>query len=152
MKGRVRIITTRSGSDEILRETPWRENLIMLGANTGKTLILNHLNGSQGTPLYLEYAEMGFGTGTPTIADVTLGSPQSRALWSTGTIAANVLTLQYLFADGALPNGTYREFGTFSNGTAVVSSGSLFNRILFGTAYTKASGEDTTVEVEFTIT
>lgn len=152
LRGRVRLTTYRAGTKEILRQTAWKPNLIMLGTDTGKTLILQHLNGSQGTPLYLEYAEIGFGSGTPVITDTVLGSPQSRVLWSNGTIAANVLTLQYFFADGVTPNGTYNEFGTFMAGTSTVSTGRLFNRILFGSAYVKTSGEDTTVEVELTIT
>jgi hypothetical protein len=74
-----------------------------------------------------------------------------RANVTNALVSNNVATIQFFFADSALPNGTYTEFGAFIDGSGAMSSGQLFNRVLFGTPYVKAAGEDTTIEVEITI-
>jgi len=151
MKGRVRIVTRRAGTDEILRTSPWYQNMIMLGTNTGKDLILDHLNGDDTYPLELGYADIGTGSTAPAASDTALETAAARALKANGSVSSNVLTLQYFFPDGDLPDDDYTEFGTFCGGTGAVDSGQIFNRVLFGSTYTKASGEDTTIEIEFTI-
>lgn len=149
--GRVRIITYKAGMKEILRKTRWFRNLIVSGTNTGRNLIAQRLGGTNTYTLNATHADIGTGTNAPANSDTQLQTPSVRAAKTSQVISGNVVTLQFFFSDAALPNGTYREFGTFIDGTGTLSSGQLFNRVLFGTAYTKASGEDTTVEVEITI-
>jgi len=61
------------------------------------------------------------------------------------------VTFRFFFASADLANGTYREIGTFIDGTSTVSTGKMFNHALFGTAYTKGTNENTTIEVVFSI-
>ncbi|QQR82471.1 hypothetical protein IPJ70_04315 [Candidatus Campbellbacteria bacterium] len=150
--GRIRVITTKAGTKEVLRVSEWTSNLIMLGANTGKTIILQRLIGVNTYSLNLSHADMGTGSTAPSAGDTTLQAPVARAAVASGSISGNVATLQFFFADANLANGTYREFGSFIDGTGTVSTGKIFNHALFGVPYVKASGEDTTIEMQVTIT
>lgn len=151
MQGRVRIIQKRAGTQEVLSISDWMPNLIMLGTDTGRDLILDRLNGITTYSLNLGHADIGTGTNTPAVSDTTLQTVTARGLKATGNVSGSVLTLQYFFPDGGLANGTYTEFGTFVDGTATVSTGKIFNRILFSPSYAKTAGVDTTVEVQFTL-
>ncbi len=93
------------------------------------------------------------GATAPANTDTKLQTAILRANVTNQIIANNVLTVQFFFPDVSLPNGTYSEFGTFVDGAAGVDTGQLFNRVLFGAPawYIKNAGEDTTVEVQFTI-
>lgn len=93
------------------------------------------------------------GAQAPANTDTKLQTAILRANATNQIISNNTVTVQFFFPDSALPNGTYSEFGTFVDGAAGVDTGQLFNRILFGAPawYVKASGEDTTIEVQFTI-
>lgn len=149
--GRVRIITYKAGTKEILRISEWTKNLIVSGTNTGRNLIAQRLASVNTYTLNVTHADIGTGTNPPANSDTQLQTPTVRAAITNQIVSNNVVTLQFFFSDALLPNGTYYEFGTFIDGTGTLSSGKLFNRALFGTAYTKATGEDTTVEVEVTI-
>lgn len=151
-KGRIRVITTKAGTKEVLRISEWTSNLIMLGTNTGKTLILQRLIGTNTYSLNLTHADMGTSSTAPSASDTALATPVARAAVASGSISGNVATLQFFFPDGGLANGTYTEFGSFVDGTGTVSTGKIFNRALFGVPYVKASGEDTTIEMQVTIT
>ena len=150
-KGQIRVITTKAGTKEVLRVSEWVSNLIMLGADTGKSLILERLIGTNTYSLNLTHADIGTGSTSPASSDVALQTPVARAAVASGAMSGNVATLQFFFADAILPNGTYREFGSFVDGTSTVSTGKIFNHALFGVPYVKASGEDSTIEMQITI-
>jgi len=151
IKGRIRVITTKAGTNQILRISEWTKNLIVLGENTGRNLILKRLAGDNTYSLNITHADIGTGTNPPSNSDTQLQTPTVRAAISGYTISSNLLTLRFFFSDALLPNGTYTEFGTFIDGSGTLSSGRLFNRALFGSPYTKSSGEDSTFEVEIEI-
>jgi hypothetical protein len=150
LMGRIRPITYKAGTKEVLRVGPWSDNLIMNGTNTGLNLILDHLNSDNTYSLNINYADIGTGTNTPAYADTTLQTAVSRAVKANGTVSGSILSLFFFWADANLANGTYREFGAFIDGTATVSTGQIFERALFAIAYTKATGEDTTVQLDIT--
>lgn len=152
ISGMVKIVTYKAGTKEILRETEWQPNLIMLGTNTGKSLILQRLASNNTYSLNVNYAGLGTSSTAPAVSDTQLGSEQVRQPVSSQSIASNVLTLQFFFSDALTPNNTYTEFGTFVDASATANSGQIFNHILFGTSYVKVSGEDTTVQLTLTIT
>ena len=153
MKGRIRVVTRRAGTGEILRETPWTPNMIMLGTNTGKDIILDRMNSENTYSLNITHADIGTGTTPAAASDTELETAVARAAKATGVVSSGVLSLQSFYADANLANGTYREFGTFIDGSAGVDTGQIFNRALFGgSGYVKATGEDTTVELDITIT
>lgn len=150
--GRIRITTRDAETGKIKRRTRWMRNLVVSGTNTGRNLIAQRLASTNTFTLNITHGDIGTGTAAPANSDTQLQTPTVRAAVTNQIISNNIATLQFFFPDSLLPNGTYNEFGTFVDGTGTLSSGKLFNRILFGTAYVKASGEDTTVEVQFTIT
>ena len=152
IKGKFRAIKTNSITGEVIEITPFYDNIILLGTNTGKDLILDSLNGTNTYSLNITYLDIGTSSTTPAITDTTLTTVTARTAKATGTISTNALTLNFFFASADLANGSYWEIGTFVDGTATVSTGQMFNHALFGSVYTKGTNEDTTIEVVFTIT
>jgi hypothetical protein len=128
-------------------------NTVMDSPNYGIDLLIQWLTGHgtfANSLMSLDYIEIGTGATTPTITDTALTAPTNRAAvgfqQDYGTTDAIV---QAIFSDSQLTNGTYYEMGTFCGGTTTIGSGQLFNHALFATPYTKASGTDTTIEVDF---
>lgn len=146
----VTIIKTDSKTGEVISVTK-QKNRIMLGTNTGKSLILNRLGGDNSYTMNILYGEIGSGTNTPADGDTALQTPVARVALVDSVVASNVITLRFFFADGVLANGSYNEFGSWVDGNATIGTGKIFNRALFGSTYVKASGEDTTVQLEITI-
>lgn len=151
LKGRVRIIQKKAGTDEVVDVSDWMDNLVMRGVDTGIDVILDRLGGVLTYSLDLTYADIGTGNTAPAITDTVLQTPTLRALRAFSSVSGASVTLQYFFTDTLLANATYREFATYMDGSSTISTGKIFNRILFPTPYVKTSGIDTTVEVQFTI-
>ncbi len=131
-----------------------QSNLIMQGSSTGKDLLvkwlLSYYNNSN-LGLGVNYGAIGSGSTAPAVTDTQLQTEVARVLVTLGTETGyNAAQFQFFFADASLANGSYREFGTFVGGTASANTGSIFNRALFASTYTKAAGTDTTVEVDIT--
>lgn len=150
--GRIRIITRKVGTKRILRRTKWMKNLVVSSANYGRNIICQRLAGTNTYSLNITHGEIGTGSTAPANSDTGLVSGVARSGDPFASVVNNVVTIQFFFGDAQLADGTYREFGTFIDGTITLGTGQLFNRILFSPVYTKATGEDTTCEVEFTIT
>lgn len=76
------------------------------------------------------HAEMGTGTTAPANGDTGLETPTgtTRAVISSASYSSNVLNLTSFWSAGGA-TGTWREYGTFINGTMVSNSGTLFNRV-----------------------
>lgn len=149
--GRFRILKTRAGTGQMLMATDWSKNLVVTGNNTGRNLIAQRLGGTNTYSLNITHADIGTGTNTPVNTDTQLQTPAIRAALTFVSVVNNVVTLQFFFSDALLPNGTYTEAGSFVDGSATISTGQLFNRVLFGTPYVKATAEDTTLEIELNI-
>lgn len=152
IKGRVRIITKKAGTEKVLSISDWTDNLVVRGTDTGMDLILDRLNSNNTYSLNVNYADIGTSATAVAITDVALNAGAVRGAKAYGSISANVLTLQFFFPDATLTNITFREFGCFVDGTSTAGTGQMFNHVLFASPYTKTSGTDTTVEVQFTIT
>ncbi len=170
IQGRVKVIVTESlrangflnylwqkyilgkKTGKFLREIPWNHNLIMLGTNTGKQLILNRLGGDNTYSMNILYADIGTDATTPDVSDTTLGAAVARASLPVIAVSANLLSFQFFWPDGSLANGSYYEIGTFIDGTSSIDTGQIFNHALFSSAYVKGSLEDTTVQIDFITT
>lgn len=150
--GKYKIITYKAGTKEILRQTPWQKNLIMLGTNTGKSLILQRLAGNNTYSLNITHLDIGTGSTAPAVSDTALTAAVARASTTVATIVGATLSLQFFLTDAELANGSYNEIGTFVDGSAGLGTGKIFNHALFGTTYVKATGEDTTIQVDFSLT
>lgn len=148
--GKVRVIVTDSKTGEVKRVGEWSNNLVMNTTGRGIQMLMERLSGSTTYTGIINYGGIGTSATAPATSDTQLTAETARTTTATATISANVLTCKFFFADANLANGTYREFGTFVDGTSSANSGRLFNHALFGTAHTKATGEDTTVQVDFT--
>lgn len=147
IKGRYKITATRGG--EVLSETDWINNLVMIGTATGLNLVLRALAGEETYPLEIIKAKLGTATATPVSADTDLGSPVvDNILVATVSYTNSVLTIKFFASDADVTNGTYNEFGIYC-GTAVAAA-RLFARSIITPAYVKASGVDTTVTYQIT--
>ena len=150
--GKVRIVTYKAGTKKVLSKTPWFKNLVVSSSNYGRNIIVQRLAGTNTYSLNITHGEIGTGTTAPTNGDTGLVAGVKRVATTYTSIINNVLLIQFFMPDNQLANGSYNEFGTFIDGSATLGSGQLFNRVVFTTTYVKSSGEDTTVEVQFTIT
>jgi hypothetical protein len=120
-------------------------NLIVKGTGTGYDLISRALGGDPTYQLEIDSAAIGTGSTAPANGNTGLGTPVLSGI----EVAlaeypmAGQVKLSFFITDGALANGTYNEFGIFSNGQ-------LFARSIISPAFTKGTSENTTVE--YTIT
>jgi hypothetical protein len=133
-----------------------QKNMIVWSANCGYDILVQFLlsayNGSFAfaSTLGISWGEIGTGVTAPTNADVALTTPVARATVSYAADSGfSTAQLQFFFPDVTLPNQTYTEFGTFIGGTSTIGTGNMFNHALFTNPYSKSSGTDTTVEVDF---
>ncbi len=149
--GRVRIITRKTGTKKMLRKTEWYRNLVVSSAGYGRNIICQRLGGINTYSLNVTHGEIGTGTTAVSNSDTALAAAVARGALTSAAVVNNAVTLQFFFSDGSLANGTYHEFGSFIDGTGSLGTGRMFNHVLFGTAYNKGSGEDTTIEVDITI-
>jgi hypothetical protein len=145
IKGKFRAITTDSITGKIKRTTPFYNNIVVDGTDTGFNLILDRLNGTNTYSLNITHLDIGTNATTPALSD-TLTGAVARTAKATGVISGSSLTLNFFFASGDLANGTYYDIKLAVDGTSTVDTGRCFTRALFGTAYTKGTNEDTTIE------
>lgn len=145
VSGQYRFVVTKAGTNQVLRTSPWIKNKIMNGANTGVQLIAQHLNEELANQLFIDSASIGTGTTPPTIADTNLQTPVTTGIArATHTRSGAVVELDFFITNAMLPNATYTEFGLFSDGK-------LFARSLITPTFTKASGEDVTINYQITL-
>jgi len=149
IKGKITVKRHKAGKTEVVFE---QANLVVSNSNRGRNLLCQWLAGIGTYAIGITHGEIGTGSTAPANSDTSLQTGTNRVAVTAYVINNNVITLQFFFSNAALPNGTYNEFGTFIAGSATLGTGQLFNRAIFSSPYVKASGEDTTVEVEFTIT
>lgn len=130
-----------------------QDNMVMEGANTGKDLLVQWLIGTATYPIGINYIAIGTGSTAAAATDTQLSAETARSLISfSSKVGFNVASLQAFITDTNLANGTYREVGGFVNGTGSANSGQLFNRTILSSPYVKASGTDTTIEIDITFT
>lgn len=98
----------------------------------------------------INYQELGTGTTAPANGDTGLETPDAgtRKAISSLAYSSNLLTITTFWAAGEA-TGTWREMGTFINGTGASNSGTLFNRIAINV--TVGAANALTVDGEVTI-
>lgn len=127
------------------------KNTVVTSEGYGRNIILRGLVDDPTYDHRIRYGQIGTSSTAPTAADIALGAAVLAVNEPVYTVVDNVLTLQFFFPDTALTNGTYREFGVFMGSNATALAGRMLNHVLFSSPYTKASGEDTTVQIVFTL-
>ena len=133
----------------------------VITVDSGTAITISQNTTAAGTvPLYfvqqnqlgIGWGEIGTGTTTPMNTDTALTTPTNRTLISyAADLGFTEAQLQFFFADGALANGTYTEFGTFIGGGVGLGTGNMWNHALFATPYSKSAGTDTTLELDITL-
>ncbi len=149
IKGRFQIIKTCSLTGKVLYDSGFQDNLIMLGTNTGRDLILDRLNGDNTYSLNITYLDIGTSSTAPALSDTTLIAGVSRTAKASGSVSGNTVTFGFFFPSASLANGTYREVATFIDGTSTLGTGQIFSRGLFASNYVKGTNEDTTINYSF---
>jgi hypothetical protein len=141
-KGRYRFITYKKGTKEVLRVSPWINNLVTLANNHGLNLIARHLVGDDSFPLEITQAKIGTGTTPPTIADTDLETPVlSNIIVALSSFTGGVADFEFFMPDGELPDNEYTEFGIFCGDQ-------MFARSIINPSYTKTTGEDTSCQYQ----
>lgn len=144
IRGKYQITTYKAGTKEVLRKSPWIENLVVANSTSGVGLITQHLAGNTANPLEIDKAAIGTGTTSPTVADTGLETAVLTGIERTGISATDTsVTVDFFITDGELANGTYSEFGIFADTR-------LFARSIISPAFTKASGEDVSINYQIT--
>ncbi len=87
----------------------------------------------------VNFQELGTGTNAPANGDTGLqtATGSTRKALSSAGFSANQLNLTSFWAVGEA-TGTWREFGSFINGTSTSNSGVLFNRVAINITVTGA--------------
>lgn len=147
IEGQLTIKTYKAGTKELIRTLGPFKNRVVSADGYGKNILVRQIGGNTTYAIGVDSAAIGTGTNTPADSDTGL---QTAVLSNIDLAlaefpAANQVILSFYIADGDLTNGNYTEFGIFMNSR-------LFARALFGSTYSKGTGEDTTVEYTITIT
>ena len=144
-KGKYRFNVYRAGTKELIRQTDWIENLIMLGDGYGANIAIKNLLGDWTHNLEITSASVGTGDTAPANSDTNLETPilENIQIATREETDDDEATFHFFMNDGQLPDNTYKEFGIFC-GTQ------LFARSLITPAYDKTSGQD--IDCEYVIT
>ncbi len=144
IKGKIRITTFQAGTKEIIRQTGWMPNLIVLGENTGMNLLIKRLINNTTYDLIITSAEIGTDDTPPANGNTNLIAPVVTGIEVSNVTQVDVdeALIEFFIPDAQLPEGTYKEFG-LRCGTQ------LFSRVLISPVYEKTIGSDT--KVEYTI-
>lgn len=145
LKGSYRILVHDSVTGELIRTIGPIRNKIVLSTGRGYDLITRALVGDTTYNLEIDSGSIGTSNTAPTSADTGLITSVLSGIQVTDyefPTPGQVL-ISFFISDGALANGTYREFGLFSNGR-------LFARSLLAPELTKGSNQNITIEYTLT--
>lgn len=143
IRGRFRFKTYKAGTKELIRQTDWMENLIMLGTNTGLNIFIKRLLGTKTHDPEITKAKIGSGDTAPADEDTDLETTvlDNILVAKSTEESVGVVVFEFFMSDSDLADGAYKEFGIFCNTQ-------LFARALILPVYTKSEGEDTQCEYE----
>jgi hypothetical protein len=151
IKGKFQITKTCALTGDVLYQSEWQDNLVMNGTDTGLNLVLDKLNSDNTYSLNISHLDIGTSTTAPATSQTNLIAGVARTAKASGTVSGSTLTLGFFFASADLANGTYREIGTFIDGSSTLGTGQLFSRALFASNYTKGTNQNTTVSYVYQI-
>jgi hypothetical protein len=146
LKGRFRINTYEAGTQNLISQGEWQENLITNANLHGHNLIIRHLFGDITYPLELTRARFGTTNTAPTDTDTNIADPLDYDIEIAlreyiGTTGIRI----FFFAPNVfIPDDTYYTFATYA-GTQT------FGMHLLDTPFTKSGAVDTTIEYEYFI-
>jgi hypothetical protein len=106
-----------------------------LVVNTGKTYIAAKMVATTNSPVSMTHMAIGTGTGTPAVANTSLGTEVGRVSLSASTASSNTVTYTATFPAGT-GTGAITEAGVFN----AASAGTMLCRTTFP-AVNKQSGD-----------
>lgn len=127
------------------------ENII---PTVGRTMIADNItNTSPANTMRINYTALGTDNTAVSNSDIALNTESYRKATASGTNADNIAYIT-AFYDATEVDGTFKEAGLFSDGTASADSGVLFSRVLLngGTGIVKSNTETLTIDYTITIT
>ena len=120
-----------------------------LVVSVGRANIADRLAGDNANSLNLDFGELGTGVTPPANGDTALETPVFRKAIASSTSASNQAFISYFFTAVEV-SGTFKEFGTFIDGTITIGSGILFSHLAID--ITKTLSETLTIDVTYTVT
>lgn len=142
--GHIKATWRDAETGKILR-TDEKDNIVV---TVGRAVIAQRLASDNTYTLNINYGALGTSTTAPANGDTILGTEVFRKLKASATDLANVAYLSFFYSATDC-NGTYREFGTFIDGTAGADTGQLFTHVAVN--WVKANTETLTIDVTYTI-
>lgn len=145
LSGRYRFKVYKAGTRELIRITPWIENLIVKNSNSGVNIAIKNMLGDFTYTLEITHAKIGTGTtaaadGDTDLEEAVLSDIKVMDADETGLDEATFL---FFIADTELPDDDYTEFGLFCGAR-------LFARSIITPTFSKGANQD--VECEYVIT
>jgi len=132
-------------SGEIKRIYKKKFNLIV---TVGRSVLAQRLANTVTYTGIINYGALGTSTTPPANADTQLGAEVFRKTVASATYSDNISYISFFYT-AAETSGTYKEFGTFIDGTGTANSGKLFTHVTVD--WTKTTSETLTVDVTYTI-
>ncbi len=120
-----------------------------LVVTVGRAVIAERLAGDNSNSLNLDFGELGTGVTAPDNGDTALETPTFRKATASATSSTNQSFISYFFT-AAEVSGTFKEFGTFIDGTVTIGTGVLFSRVAINII--KTLSETLTIDVTYTVT
>jgi len=143
--GTVKATVRDALTGEVKRVYKKKFNLI---CTVGRSVLAQRLANTTTYSGIINYGALGTSETPPANSDTQLGAEVFRKTVASATYQDNVAYISFFYT-AAETSGTYKEFGTFIDGTATPNSGKLFTHVAVN--WTKTTSETLTVDVTYTI-
>ena len=146
LKGKFRISTYETGTQNLIWQSDWQENVISNADTCGHNIIIRHLYGDVTYPLEITRARFGTVNTTPLSSHTDIASPLAYdiEIASRSIVSATEVSILFFAPSVYIPDDTYYTFACYS-GTKV------FGMHLLDTPFEKAGSVDTTIEYSYSI-
>jgi hypothetical protein len=137
--------TIRDGKTGKIKRVYRQKNLI---ATIGRAVLAQRLANITTYTGVINYGALGTSVTPPANGDTQLGAEVYRKTVASNSAVDNVATIAF-FYNTTETSGSYKEFGTFIDGTASANSGKLFSHVAVD--WSKTTSETLTVECQYTV-
>ena len=120
IKGKFRIATYEAGTQNLISQTDWSNNVVSVANNQGLNLFIKHLFGDVTFALPITHARFGTTDVTPVETDTDIDSPLAYNIEIATRELVDATTLRIVFfaPNVFIPDDTYYTFGTYQNDRA----------------------------------
>lgn len=150
LKGQVCVVenviaTVRDINTGKIKRIYKHKNLV---ATIGRSVLAQRLANITTYTGIINYGALGTSTTPPSNSDIQLGAEVYRKTVGSNSAINNIATITF-FYNSTETSGSYKEFGTFIDGTGTANSGQLFSHVAVD--WSKTTSETLTVECTYTI-